>query len=139
MFGLSFFCCCFSIKKYLYLQSDVQKQPPEVFYEKSCSQNFRNICRKTPVLEPLFNKFYLKETSTRVLCSCELKFREYMKKIYCHSPMNFKPSSSTTLWQTTYLSSKLMYFKQFILVKNSNYKCVRQQIKKWQIFNAFHL
>ena len=31
-----------------------QKQPPEMFYEKSCSQKQEN--RKTPVLESLFNK-----------------------------------------------------------------------------------
>ena len=33
-----------------------QKQPPEVFYEKSCFKNFCNIHRKTPLLELLFNK-----------------------------------------------------------------------------------
>ena len=36
------------------------------FFQKSCSQKFCNIYRKTPVLESLFNKL----TSTRVL-SCE--------------------------------------------------------------------
>ena len=30
-----------------------QKQPPEVFYEKSCSQKFRKLHRKTPVSESL--------------------------------------------------------------------------------------
>ena len=35
-----------------------QKQPPAVFYEKSFSQKFCNIRRKTPVLESLFNKVY---------------------------------------------------------------------------------
>ena len=34
----------------------LSKQPPEVFYKKSCFQNFPNIHRKTPVLESLFNK-----------------------------------------------------------------------------------
>ena len=33
-----------------------QKQPPEVFYKKVVLKNFRNIHRKTPVLESLFNK-----------------------------------------------------------------------------------
>ena len=32
-----------------------QKQPPEVFY-KDCFLKFRNIYRKTPVLESLFSK-----------------------------------------------------------------------------------
>ena len=33
-----------------------QKQPPEVFYYKSCSSKFRNIHRKTTVLESLLKK-----------------------------------------------------------------------------------
>ena len=33
-----------------------QEQPPEVFYKKRCSQRFRNIHRKTLLLESLFNK-----------------------------------------------------------------------------------
>ena len=35
---------------------DTQKHPPEVFYENNCSSKFRNIHRKTPVLESLFKK-----------------------------------------------------------------------------------
>ena len=34
----------------------VQKQPPEVFYEKVVLNNFAYIHRETPVLESLFNK-----------------------------------------------------------------------------------
>ena len=33
-----------------------QKQPPEDFYKKSCSETFRYFHRKTPVLESIFNK-----------------------------------------------------------------------------------
>ena len=33
-----------------------QKQPPETFYEKGCSQKFHKIHRKIPVPESLFNK-----------------------------------------------------------------------------------
>ena len=33
-----------------------QKQPPETFYEKGCSQKFHKIHRKTPVPKSLFNK-----------------------------------------------------------------------------------
>ena len=33
-----------------------EKQPPKVFYKKSCSEKFRKIHRKTPLLESLFNK-----------------------------------------------------------------------------------
>ena len=33
-----------------------QKQPPDVFCKKSCSQKFRKIHRKTPVLEPFLLK-----------------------------------------------------------------------------------
>ena len=36
--------------------SQIQKQPPEVFYRKSCSEKFRNIHRKTFVLESPFNR-----------------------------------------------------------------------------------
>ena len=62
------------------------KQPPEVFCRKSCSQNLRNIHRKTPVLETLFNKaaglglqFYRKEIPTQVF-SC--KYFEIFKNTY---------------------------------------------------------
>ena len=33
-----------------------QKQPPELFCKKSCSEKIRKFHRKTPVLETLFNK-----------------------------------------------------------------------------------
>ena len=33
-----------------------KKQPPELFYKSRFSQNFRNIYRKSPVLESLLNK-----------------------------------------------------------------------------------
>ena len=36
--------------------SQFQKQPSEVFYRKSCSKKFRNIHRKTPVLESPFDR-----------------------------------------------------------------------------------
>ena len=35
---------------------ELQKQPPQVFYQERCSLKFRNIHRKTPVLESLFHK-----------------------------------------------------------------------------------
>ena len=34
----------------------IKKQPSKVFYKNSCSQNFCNIHRKTPVQESLFVK-----------------------------------------------------------------------------------
>ena len=39
-----------------------------MFYEIRFSLKFCNIHRGTPVLESLFNKVYLKETSTQVFC-----------------------------------------------------------------------
>ena len=36
--------------------SQFQEQPPEVLYRKSCYWKFRNIHRKTPVLESVFNR-----------------------------------------------------------------------------------
>ena len=44
---------------YFYLLSVlywIQKKTPEVFFKKRCSLKLRNIFRKTPVLESLFNK-----------------------------------------------------------------------------------
>ena len=35
---------------------EMQKQPLTVFYKKSCSKTFRNINRKAPVSDSLFNK-----------------------------------------------------------------------------------
>ena len=50
--------------------SQFQKQPPEEFYRKSCSEKFGNIHRKTPALESLFNtvlkETVLKETPTKM-------------------------------------------------------------------------
>ena len=44
------------------------KKQPKVFYKKSCSYKFRNIHRKTPVLESLFNKVsYLQALFNKVL------------------------------------------------------------------------
>ena len=39
----------------------IQKQPPEVFYEKGCSQKFHKIHRKATVPESLFLKTLLKK------------------------------------------------------------------------------
>ena len=43
-----------------------QKEPPEVFCEKRCSEKFRKIHRKAPVLKPQASKFVKKETATQV-------------------------------------------------------------------------
>ena len=45
----------------------IQKQQPEVFYEKRCSLNFRNIHRKTPVLESLFNEIFSRTVAITTL------------------------------------------------------------------------
>ena len=39
-----------------WFQTDVQKQPSEVFHKKSCSSEICNSHRETPVLESLLNK-----------------------------------------------------------------------------------
>ena len=41
---------------------ETKEQPLEVFYKRSCSQKFRNIHRKTPVLESLFNNAGARQT-----------------------------------------------------------------------------
>ena len=38
------------------INKELEKQPQEVLYKKSCSNKSRNIHRNTPVLETLFNK-----------------------------------------------------------------------------------
>ena len=43
--------------------SNWQKQPPELFVLKNCSQKFRNINKKTPVLESLFHEVADLQTS----------------------------------------------------------------------------
>ena len=53
------------IKKVIF-RYDQQQQLPEVFHKKSCSQKFRQIYRKTPVLESHFVKKLL--TSSLYLC-----------------------------------------------------------------------
>ena len=39
-----------------FLYWNIRKQPPEMFCRIRCLQKFRKFHRKTPVLEPLFNK-----------------------------------------------------------------------------------
>ena len=54
-----------------YLPSvNLQKQPPEVFYEKRCSQKFHKIHRKASVPESQACNFIKKETLAKVF-SCE--------------------------------------------------------------------
>ena len=43
-----------AIKIHIFFRTVVQKQPPEVFYEKRCSEKFRKIHRKTLVPESLY-------------------------------------------------------------------------------------
>ena len=57
-----------------YYHNPLEKQPPEVFYKKNCSEKFCNNHMKAPVVESLFNKFgglqacnfFKKETPTQV-------------------------------------------------------------------------
>ena len=44
--------------------SQYQKQPPELFYRKSCYYKFRHIHRKTHVLESPFNRFAASRPAT---------------------------------------------------------------------------
>ena len=43
---------------------EVQKQPPEMFYKKRCSEKYHKIHRKAPVPESLFNKIAGLRTAT---------------------------------------------------------------------------
>ena len=53
-----------------------QKEPPEVLCEKRCSEKFRKIYRKAPVLKPQASKFIKKETATQVFPDFCEKFQE---------------------------------------------------------------
>ena len=50
---ISFFLAIFLFRR---LQASDHCRIPEVFYKKAVIKNFAKLCRKTPVLEPLFNK-----------------------------------------------------------------------------------
>ena len=50
---ISFFLAIFLFRR---LQASDYCRTPEVFYKKAFIKNFAKLCRKTPVLEPLFNK-----------------------------------------------------------------------------------
>ena len=59
-----------------------QKQPPDVFYEKGCSQKFHKICWKTPVSELVIKR----EIPTQVF-SCE--FCEIFKNNFFTEPLRW--------------------------------------------------
>ena len=59
----------------------IQKQPPEVFCKKRCSEKFRKIPRKTPVPESLFcpqSWNFIKEETLAQVFSCEFLRKEHL-------------------------------------------------------------
>ena len=83
----------------------LQKQPPELFYEKRCSYKLHKIHKKTPVPESFFNKIadlraatlLKKETLAQVL-SCE-----------------FCKMSTNTLFQNNFGRPLLILFVAFFI------------------------
>ena len=65
-----------------------------MFHEKSRSQKFRNIHRKTPVLESFFNKVTDLQTPTQVF-SCE--YCEIFKNTYFEEHLQTTASASVFL------------------------------------------
>ena len=66
---------------HIHTHTHTQKQHLEVFLKMKCSERFRKIQRKTPVLEPLFNKVagikmcnFIKETLSKVFPVNFVKF-----------------------------------------------------------------
>ena len=57
---------------------NIQKQPPEVFYKKRCSDKFHKIHRKTPVSESFFNKVAGLRPGTGVFLRILRNFSEHL-------------------------------------------------------------
>ena len=69
----------------------LQKQPPELFYEKRCSYKLHKIHKKTPVPESFFNKI------------ADLRAATLLKKKLWHRcfPVNFAKCLRTRYFKTT--------------------------------------
>ena len=89
--------------------SNWQKQPPEVFYKRSCSQKFCNIYRKTPVFEAIFHKYVdlqdLNFIRKRLQHRCFLLAKYFVKYLF------WRTSAYSCFWTGF---AKLL-FKTFIM------------------------
>ena len=75
-----------------------QKQPPEVFYEKRCSWEFRKIHRKTLLVCKIFKNTFLQNTPGRLL----LAFSCNATKIwYCQQCLDEYSLSTNTNFRST--------------------------------------
>ena len=90
--------------------SQLQKQPPEVFYRKSCSYKFRNIHRKTPSLETLFNT-----VASAGLKTCNCIKRDFNKVFFCEYCENFKNTNFQENLQITFSAVPASYSQYFFL------------------------
>ena len=96
------------------LPSCCQKEPPEVFYKKSCSKKFRSIHRKTPVLEVLF--------------SCRPRLGTLLKKRLQHRcfPVNFARFLGTPILKN--VSERLLLC--CIKIHQASLECM---IESWEL------
>ena len=100
----------------------LQKQPPEVFCKKRCSQKFRTIHRKTPVLESLvlINLQIKKETLAPV------KFAKFLSSLF------FKEKLLATASDIRQVDILTIFF--FLCIYGSN--CKKCFVKKAVLRNV---
>ena len=76
----------FEFKVKVVSRTDSQKQPPDLFCKKSCSQKFCNIHRKTPVLEHIFYR-------TRWSDCFQIQNSAIQNPIYIKDSVNIPPGN----------------------------------------------
>ena len=75
-----------------------QKQPPELFHKENCSEKFRNIHRKTPVLKYLFNNVAGLQVSNFIKKWIELiRFSVDIAK-FLRTHLFWRASGNSCLW-----------------------------------------
>ena len=87
-----------------------QKQLPDMFYKKSCSQQFCNIHRKIPVLQSLFNKAKV------------LKAYNFIKKRHQH---RFFPVNIAKYLRKTFFTEHLQRLRLIFIWMIVILQCVR--------------
>ena len=136
------------------LFENTQKQPPEVFYEKRCSQKFNKIHRKhlcqSPFFKPQACNFIKKETPAEVFSRefCEISKNiffiehlwatasEYLQYVRCRSSVwNFPLVSFSkifSIWNTYFQEHLRVFFIHFFFL--SLFQTAMCQAKIYSLF-----
>ena len=110
------------------MKEDIQKQPPQVFCKKRCSQKFRKFHRKKPVMESLFSK-------VTGLQACD-----FIKK---RLPHRYFPVKSSKCLRTPFLRTSANDCFWILLVKllargqQLNQKITASGSFSWEFFRKF--